>query len=579
MLWVAALGLLLTILLFSQVLPDPGGRLVGHGFAEQPMGAWANQAAQRAIWEEGRFPWWVRGVAYGTEGGVVHAMCLPTVLLTLPFYPLLNSVASYNLAMALNLLLAFLGAYLLFRHLARTRGAPPWFALPGALVYALNPYSLDSFAYGPVECTALGWIPLALLVVERVRGNGARHHLARAGALALCTAGSPYYGMFTAMAGAYLLLSQAELSWIPRLRRAAITLGLAALLMSPFAWAIHSSINHSRSLAPSRQNPPSAAFHDRLIKELHVLDLASLVSTNPRYHTKLVKKRSYLGISALVFCVLGAWWARRSRRWLWLGGGALIFSVGGGLRIGGVLVYLWGDVVPLPAYWLLAYVPPFTEVIYPMRALPLAVLAMGAMITILLSRWKESPRRFWIMAGMCLLLALDLLSVSQGSPKLPANAFSLPPSHKKFAAEAGAFGVVDLPPPVNDAELGRYFLYQLEHRKWVPYNLDKIVLTNQRTPAIQGYFSEIKLKHSPPNNPTDWSLADRLFRCPAGCLALHQLSRLSYRYLVVHHTGNESLDHKLAVCIERCIPKRVSRDHRTTVYRLPSTADNLKTQR
>ena len=229
-----------------------------------------------------------------------------------------------------------------------------------------------------------------------------------------------------------------------------------------------------------------------------------------------------------------------------------------------------GETVPLPAYWLLAHVPPFTEVFYPMRALPLVLLAMGAMITLLLVSWRAAPRGRWAVPLACAILLLDLLGAYRGDPRLPAHPFSLPPSHRQIAGEAGSFGVLDLPPPVNDGELGRYYLYQLEHRKQIPYNLDMNALPHNRTPAIQGYFSGLKLEHAPPNHPANWGLASRQFKCPSGCLAWPQMVRLGYRYVVLNHTGHAALDRELTACVERCLPGPVKRDRRTSLYRIPA---------
>lgn len=560
--------MLVTVVLFWNILANPSLEMVGHAHSEQNIGAWANYAAQRTIWEDHAFPGWVPGVANSEKGGVIFPVSLPTTLLSLPLYPLLNVVGSYNLSMALNMVLAFIGAFLFFRHL--TGSGASLAALPGALLFVLSPYCLESFAYGPVECTALAWIPLALLGVERLGGGQLRHHLARAGVLALCGWSNPYYGIFTALAATYLMLSRGNLTWRRRLGRTALTMGLLGVLMLPMAWALQASITHPDSLIPRRATRPAEVLHDNYQRNLMVLDVAGLAIPTRDFNTMVVRKGYYLGISGLVLCVLAAVRRRRSRRWLWLGLGALLFSVGGGLRVGGHLLSIGNVPIPMPAYYLCKYVPPFTEVLYPMRALPLVALSMGAMITLLIARLAAGWKRRGAVAATCLVLAVDLVGIFQPAPHLPTHTVRIPQFFMLAQEDPEPYGVVDLPLPVTDEEIGNYLLYQQYHRKRMPYNLDMRPFPGNNDPKIKAFFTGLWMPPTEPNSPRDWTASASGFKCNLDCDGRAAMASQGYRYLVLHLSGNEYMDTKLIDCVERCFSERQYTDDQIIAYWLPA---------
>ncbi len=565
-------GLGLSLYLFHPALLSGGDSLVGRQYSEHYVGAWSVQVVHENLAEYHRLPIYAEGVGFA-DHGVVYPMSWPTALLSFPFYPFFGSASVYNAAMVLNLLLAMVGAYLLLRHLA---GGRPWIALPGALLYALSPFCLESFTFGPVECTALGWIPLGLLSVERFDGSRIRHHLIRGGALALVFAANPYYGGFTLGAAAYLLLTRPDTRPSDRLRRTGLSLAVAVLLIAPQAAALKYTISHSKSLLPRREAPRAMEFHKEFLSRHQAVDLAALTFPTRQFHSPFQNDGFYLGLAALAVCGVALVRCRSSRRWLWAGLGFLLFSIGGGLRVAGW--QLGGEVSPLkmPAYWLCMYLPGFDDIFYPYRALPLVLLCMGAMITLLLAR-GDRPAGPLKLALLCAVFVLDLLLVYRApAVAIPAAPLKIPAYYAKLAEVPGNFGVMDLPPPGNDNEKGRYLLYQLTHMKTIPYTLDMDAFWGIKKSQLGRFWHELNLSEQPPNTPRNWDQELARFQAKKNALNLNchgvqQLRGVGFRYLVLHRSGHPALDTLLKSTIEKCQMVVSHADDEVTVYAL-STA-------
>ncbi len=560
---VAALlcGLVLAAVLFHPLVA--GSRIVGHDFSEQYSGAWINQFAVESMFRDLRFPWRVDGVVF-EEGSVVYVLSLATAVLSAPFYMLFGSGGGFNAAMALNFLLAFGGAFLLLREVA---GRTPWAAFPGALAYALSPFLLDHLAYGPMEGTALGWIPLALWSVERFRGGRVRHGVLQGALLALTFAGNPYYGLFTALAAAYLLLARGGTPARERLRQAAIALGVAAVIVAPMAWAMRSSVEHPRSMIPDRAGRADSDFHAEYIQRHGVRDVASLVLPTRAFHARYLVHGVYLGLPLLLACGVALARVRRSRRWLWMALAALIFSLGGALKIGGVMPEVGGGSIPLPASFLCQYVPPFTFVTHPFRALPLALLAMGAMVALLFSG-RATTRKRVLLAVLCGAMVVDYLVCYQGRTGLPTAPLTVPDYYTRLGRQINSFGVLDVPATRSNFIVGQYLLYQREHGKRVPYNFNRRQFGVADPEAAQAFAHSLALSPQDYNDPRDWDAEARQFRCHIDCAGRSSLTRLGYRFVVQHLTPSAALNNKLSACARQCLPAPIHQDPQVRVYPL-----------
>jgi len=562
LLLVTLLGVALVLVLFWPVLADLDGRIMGPLYSEQRVSAYLNQAFAEDMVVHHRLPMFVTDMVYAE--GVVTPLSLTTALQSLFFYPFWGAVGTFNLAMMLNLVLALLGAYLLFRRVGGSRLA----AVPAALLYALAPYTLDNFVFGPIECAALGWTPLALLAVERVDGTW-RRNLVAGVALALTFAASPYYSVFTVFGAVFLMLSRRGLALGARCKRVVATFAIAGVLTAPMAFAVHHSLVHPRSLTPTRTQPQDPAFHQEFLAQHVSVDLASLVLPTRAYQTKLRHHGAYLGLAGLVACGFALFWVRRSRRWLCLGAGALLFAIGGGIKIGGHMVSLGGYSLAPPAWWLCNYVPPFTQVYTPFRALPLVYLAMGAALALLLSRRGVGAGRLQV-ALISLALAAELLVGFRGGVTLPWSEHAVHPVYRKLGAARGPGGVVDLPAPATDNELGSYLLAQLTHRRRVPYNLDMDGFGGAVTPEMYDLVLRLGMDAHVPNHPPDLELDMHRFRCKGGCGGVEHLRQRGYRFLVLHRTGHSALDGRFRRCLERCVPAPIFADDDVRAYELPA---------
>lgn len=85
-------------------------------------------------------------------------------VLTLPVQWLGGPVLAYNTAIFLNLVLAGLGAWALAREVTGSRAG----ALVAGVAYASAPHLLGQLYNGISETLAVGWLPLAVLVLRRL---------------------------------------------------------------------------------------------------------------------------------------------------------------------------------------------------------------------------------------------------------------------------------------------------------------------------------------------------------------------------------------------------------------------------
>jgi len=561
---VLALSLILCTWLFGPALLAPEGHTVGKPHSEQLVSVWANQLVLDNL-ARARLPIHAEGVRYH-PGGVVYPMSLPTSLLSLPFGLVLDPASTYSAAMVLNFLLALAGAYLLLRHLG---GRRKWLALPGALLYALAPFCLDCFALGPIEATALGWIPLALYAVERLDGARPLHHLLRAGALALCFAGNIYYGMFTLGAACYLMLIRDEPRRSTRVRRTLATLAVTALFVAPMVLALTYTFEHPLSLLPLRNLRQDPSFHAQHMTRFQPLDLAAMVLPTRAFNTSHQYLGFYLGLPALLLSGLALVRAPGSRRWLWLALCLMVIVLAAGLRVAGW--QLGGDETPwhVPMYWLCMNLPLLAGMFLPHRVLPLLLLCVGAMITLLLAGGQGRPR--WmhpLLIGA--VIAADMLLVFRGAEPLPTVSFKVPAFYQALAQVPALHGVFDLPIPGLDNEKGRLLLYQRHHGRRIPYTLEMIPFWQLRMDKdIQRYWSAFRLIHKEPLHERDWDEEARRFKCTVACPGLHKIWAQGYGYLVLHRTGHPDLDPKLAACLERCPVALHYTDDEVRVYRAP----------
>lgn len=127
-------------------------------------------------------------LAYSENNVVAGLLGLPAYLATR------NAFATHNTALLLAFVLAFLGAYLLARHITHDTGA----SLAAALAFAYCPFMFARTAH--IQLLMTFGLPFAMLALHRlVERPSAPRSLALAAALAVQALACGYYGIFAGM--------------------------------------------------------------------------------------------------------------------------------------------------------------------------------------------------------------------------------------------------------------------------------------------------------------------------------------------------------------------------------------------
>jgi hypothetical protein len=296
-----------------------------------------------------------------------------------PFWPLealFGDVVAWNLLLLLTYLAAGGFAYLWLRELRLPRGA----ALVGGLVFELAPYRVAQSA-GHLRGMIAVLLPLALWAFERSR-RGSRWWLALAGA---AIASIPFSDLHLALGAVPFFLFYAVCRSRDRWTLAGALVGAAcavgaALLVSRFA--IHGSI----------------ASGGRSLREVAVYSADGLDFLN-RHRRHGPESFVFLGWLTPLLAIAGLVVVVRARRY----GLALALGVGAVVPV----VLAFGTNFPLYD-WLWHHFPPLRYPRVPERQMPVACLAIAALVAFALAR---AAAWFRHLVTVCYLLALVALFV------------------------------------------------------------------------------------------------------------------------------------------------------------------------
>ena len=263
--------------------------------------------------------------------------------------------------------------------------------------------------------------------------------------------------------------------------------------------------------------------------------------------------------------VVGVGGGRRARRGGWLAVGAAVFCLGGTLQVFGWTPELIGGPLRLPA-GLLCRLPVLDSISHPYRFEPVVLMGMGAAIAILLGRGDgdEAPKpRRWQALLLSGAIVLDMgLSYPEGPFRLPVVDVDVPQFYKDLGEHEGDYAVLDAPVAATTRSICTYYLYQLHHDKFVPYNFKELDL-GQAPHAVD--FADALILNSEfefraPRNSGP-------FTCTLhGCAGMEEFVDRGYRYLVLHQVGSLEVDRAMQACVQRCIPAPVYQDEQVTVY-------------
>ena len=258
---------------------------------------------------------------------------------------------------------------------------------------------------------------------------------------------------------------------------------------------------------------------------------------------------------------------RRARRWGWLALAAGVYCLGGTLQVFGWTPELFGGPIRLPA-GLLCRLPVLDSISHPYRFEPVVLMGMGAAIAIWLGRGDRAeapPPRRWQALVLSGAIVLDMgLSYPEGPFKLPVVDVDVPQYYRDLGHEPGDYALLDAPVAATTRSICTYYLYQLHHDKFVPYNfrdldLGRAVHATELADALT-LQSEFEFRAERNSGP---------FQCTlTGCAGVDELADLGYRYLVLHRVKSRETDRAMQDCVRRCIPAPVHQDDEVTVYDL-----------
>lgn len=529
-------GLFLGLLITAPAWLAPGEVIIGEPDSEAFGGAWVVWWGQQSLLDNGLPPHWAAQFNF-PNGRPLHCLSLLEALLLLPLHGLIDAVSLYNLMIALDIALAFTGCWLLLR----SRVDDPWAVVPGALAFATSPYLLGHLQTGPQEVFSMGWIPLALLAIERATRDGGRGRVVLAGLLLAATfLSGPYYFIFTCLGAVWLVLARVRgrLSWVLLGRSAAVGL-VAAVPMLPQVWAIA----RSRSISPRTFDPEMV---EKLLDTIFVQDLLSLLLPVSWFLKREPSPTVYLGLALLSLALLGlgrpGW-----KRWALMAGWAGLFALGTYLEVGGHRLF------PLPASLLCKYVPPFTSISHPLRILPLVLLSLGMLSALGLMRLRPKVRRPAVVAAAALVL-LDQLALAPLKFPVPTSPAVVPDFYHQIADDPEPYAVLDMFSSKVGLTYGPSLVYQTVHGHALVFDLlppDPKLMRNQLV-AMLGH--DPRTGHAP------------LPRQQHLCEDARALGALGVRYLV-KHLWQEADDPRLKL-LRRCGLKIAHQDKQVLVFQL-----------
>jgi hypothetical protein len=374
----------------------------------------------------------------------------------LPFWPLdaaFGSVVAWNLLLLLTYLAAGGFTYLWLRELGVPRGA----ALAGGLVFELAPYRVAQSA-GHLRGMVAVLLPLALWAFERSR-HGSRWWLVGAGA---AIASIPFSDLHLALGAVPFFLFYAVCRSRDRWTLAGALLGAgcavaAALLVSRLA--IHGSI----------------ASGGRSLREVEFYSATGLdfVSRHRRHGPESFV---FLGWLTPLLAITGLVVVVRARRY----GLALALGVGAVVPV----VLALGTHFPLYD-WLWHHVPPLRYPRVPERQLPVACLAIAALVAFAVA-W--GARRSRHLVTLCYLVVLVALLADLRLWVTTYRVASADPGNAAYAAvRGGAAGrLLELPvfhPSDNHGSV--YLYYDMQAQLQRPGGYSTLAPTRAGTLALQ----------------------------------------------------------------------------------------------
>ena len=368
-----------------------------------------------------------------------------------------HALISYNFAFLLSFFTTALGGYLLALYLTGHRGA----ALVAGVAFAWSPYRMSHLSQ--LQLLAFGWLPLALIYLDRLLRSGSRALSLSKGNISthynnsrwlkdtllfalfflLQALASFYSALFSALACFCYVVGW--LIWQRTLPLRAVMGGLlaallVALIMLPLAlpyfeiqhtlgagWTLAQNEQFSASLQAYLYAPEGTLLWGPLTRPFHYI-----------YGACCPPDTLFPGLTLLFLSLVALYPSgsddvsrssplTRTRIWLLIAFAGFLLSLGPTLTINA----LEPTGIPLPYRWLWDHVPGFNAIRAPVRWVVLVSLALSMLTAIGIARL----RRHWV-APLALLLVLIEFAIFPlplvTAPTAPASLAWLdeqPPTH------------------------------------------------------------------------------------------------------------------------------------------------------
>ncbi|HJN76065.1 MAG TPA: hypothetical protein QGF58_19190 [Myxococcota bacterium] len=442
------------------VFPALSGEALGHPQADTYNHVWGFWQVRDALLS-GESPLWTDNIGW-PQGGALWFIDLFGALWTLPIQLLAGPVVAYDLAMWANLVLAGFAAWLLARRLGSSEAGSAF----AGVTYAAVPQLLGQLHNGISETLSVGWLPLGLWGLVRFwREPGRNNGLIAGGLVAVCGFANFYYGLFLgliwAAAGVWTLLPRArgrlvlrQLGWVV----------LGGLPLLPLLWVFSGTLSSPEALVSRDPEFVYASLVGHNMVDLlaffhpgdfHSPDLFELFDE----HLQVVV---YVGWILLVPALFGAWRVRRARWWAVLALVSFVFALGPFLYLGGGYWQLPGGTwVPLPFLAFFEVIPLFSPISHAYRfAIPMQ-LALGVCAALWIrGRWG------WLLIPAFLV---EVLLFSPATWPVATSEVAVPAVYSQISTDGA---VLDLPVSLQVLDRSRYNLYQVSHRRPIPYGLN-----------------------------------------------------------------------------------------------------------
>ncbi|MBN1871067.1 MAG: hypothetical protein JW800_00680 [Candidatus Omnitrophica bacterium] len=368
-----------------------------------------------------------------------------------PLRIFLGPIRSYNMLLAIIVLLNFLSAYLLAKYLFRSKAVASF----SSLLFGLNSYILLKIDLGFIQKFAVFWIPLYMLMLLKLRGEKSHRYLFSA-AIILCAMQlfyppySYYAILFTMVLMSYALAKRDEMKFAMS----------RFLLIVFFLISATSLIYYAMGFGFAYLNNPWHVINNTAEGSLNLFNpfkFFPYVSDSRFVHLPL-------GISVLAFTLslFGAIGKKGIPRLLGVVFVVfLLLAAGPYLTFGGRAVTIFGHRVLLPFYFMSQYIPFASGIYFPIRLFPFINLCLSLMAGYGMIYVSD---RFRVKNYAIAALVFSVIYVAELATLLPelfppAVSKVIVPDIYRIAKKGDCKAVLNLPQSTDRKIINRYGLY------------------------------------------------------------------------------------------------------------------------